>query len=107
MKRHLWLAALLGLAACSQEPRTDLIRTMERRGAGDLRSVTSQSIEQWFARNPQVAFEINRTCRSLRSNAPAKWGDTADGRICAAAARVHAFYCRIRPAGGLTFQFGK
>ena len=79
------------------------MRKMEQAGAGDLRLVTSQSIEQWFLRNPNVAFEISRTCQKLRANAPAKWGDTTDGRICAAASKVHFFYDRLRPVVSISF----
>jgi hypothetical protein len=107
MKRRLVLLALISLAGCSREPQTELTRKMEKLGAGDLRHVTSQSIEQWFLRNPDVAVEISRTCRSLRSNAPAKWGDTTDGRICAAASKVHVFYYRLRPVDGMTFDAGR
>jgi len=103
MKKHFVFLALLALAGCTREPRTDLMRKMEQAGSGDLRLVTSQSIEQWFMRNPDVAFEISRTCQKLRVNAPAKWGDTTDGRICAAASKVHFFYYRLRAVDGLSF----
>ena len=104
MRKQIAIFALLILAGCSREPRTELIRKMEQAHAGDLRSVSNQSIEQWFERNPDVAVEISRMCRSLRSNAPAKWGDTTDGRICAAASKVHVFYYRLRPVDGMTFD---
>ena len=107
MNIRVMLLLLPILAGCSHEPRTDLIQKMEKLGAGDLRVVTSQSIEQWFLRNPDVAVEVSRTCRSLRSNAPAKWGDSTDGRICAAAAKVHFFYYKLRPADGMTFDAGR
>ena len=103
MKKHIVLLALLTLAGCSREPRTELIRKMEQAGAGDVRTVTSQSIEQWFPRNPDVAFEMGRTCLKLKVNAPAKWGDMTDGRICAAASKVRVFYYRLRPVDGLAF----
>jgi hypothetical protein len=98
---------LLVAAGCSREPRTDLMRKMELSGAGDLRSVTSQSIEQWFLRNPDVAFDISRTCRKLKVNTPASWGDTPDGRICMAAAQVHIFYYRLRAADNMTFSLSR
>ena len=106
MKKYGVLLALLILTGCAQKPRTALMRKMEQAGAGDLRTVTSQAIEQWFLRNPGVAFEVNRTCRDLRANAPATWGDTTDGRICSAAARVHFFYHRFQ-AGSFTFYISK
>ncbi len=107
MKRHFFLLVLLALAGCYREPRTELIRRMEKAGAGDLRHVTSSSLEQWFLRNPDIAVEISRTCRTLRLNAPAKWGDSTDGRICAAASKVHVFYYRLRPVDGMTFDAGR
>ena len=103
MKKHCVLLALLTLAGCAQGNRTELMRKMEQAGAGDLRTVTSQSIEQWFLHNPDVAFEISRTCQKLRVNAPAKWGDTTDGRICMAASKVHVFYYRRRPVNSFSF----
>jgi len=94
--RQLALLILLALSGCSREPRTELVRRMEEAGAGDLRSVTGPSIEQWFEWHPALAGEINRACRPLRLLAPARWNDTTDGRICAAAAQ--ALYRAIRPA---------
>jgi hypothetical protein len=106
-KLALVFLVLLIAAGCSREPRTDLIRKMEQSGAGDLRSVSSQSIEQWFLRNPDVAFDISQTCRKLRVNTPAKWGDTPDGRICTAAAQVHIFYYQLRAVDNMTFSLSR
>ena len=103
MKKHCVLLALLTLTACANKPKTELMRRMEQAGAGDLRTVTSQSIEQWFLHNPDVAVEISRTCQKLRVNRPAKWGDTTDGRICMAASKVHVFYYRRRPVNSFSF----
>jgi hypothetical protein len=103
MKNHFLILTFLLVSACSREPKSELMRKMEQSGAGDVRSATSQSIEQWFVRNPEVALDICKKCGPLRTNAPAKWGDTTDGRICAAAARANAFYYLIHPVGRVRF----
>lgn len=107
-----WIPAavvvVLGLmAGCSTEPRTQLVLKMERAGAGDVRVASPQAIEQWFGEHEDVAVEIDRACAPLRAKAPATWRDTTDGRICAAAAKMHAFHYRPRPIDGKTFQAGK
>ena len=108
MKKFITLLLLLSpLTACSREPRTALTRRMEKAGAGELQSVTTQSIEQWFRQHPDVAIEISRTCSSMREKAPAKWGDSTDGRICAAAAKVHFFYYQLRSVNGITFSISR
>jgi hypothetical protein len=107
MKKQCVLLVLLTFAGCTHEPRTELIRKMEQAGAGDLREVTSQSMELWFRRNPDAAIKIRGTCRKLMTHAPAKWGDTTDGRICAAAAKAPVLYYRLRISDDLTLSAGK
>jgi hypothetical protein len=80
---------------------------MEKAGAGDLREVTSQAMEQWFLANPDAAIKIRSTCRKLMANAPAKWGDSIDGHICAAAAKVPVFYYRLSIADDMAPNAGK
>lgn len=101
------IAIIAAMQACSREPATPLVQKMEQAGAGDVRSASSQALEQWFRQHEDMAVEIDGTCRSLRANASANWRDTTDGRICAAAAKVHVFHYRPRPADGRTFQAGK
>lgn len=102
------LSLLVGffMSSC-REPRTELMRKLEEAGAGDMQSVSSQSMEQWFHHHLNVAFEVNQTCYSLRAERPANWGDSIDGRICAAASKVQVFRYVPRPVDGMTFDAGR
>jgi hypothetical protein len=91
--------ALLMCAACTpSEPRSAIVEHAEKAGSGDLRGATSQSIQQWLGRNRQVAAEIETMCKPVRPSATAPWGDTTEGRLCAAAHEL-AFF-RSAPAKG-------
>ena len=91
--------ALLMCAACTPtEPRSGIVEHAEKAGSGDLRGATSQSIQQWLGRNPPVAIEIENMCKPVRKSATAQWGDTTEGRLCAAAHEL-AFF-RSAPANG-------
>ena len=91
--------ALLACAACTPtEPRSAIVEHAEKAGSGELRGATSQSIQQWLGRNRQVAVEIENMCKPVRQSATAQWGDTTEGRLCAAAHEL-AFF-RSAPAKG-------
>jgi hypothetical protein len=93
------IAGLLLSVACSRhEPRSAIVEHAEKAGAGDLSGSTSQSIQQWLGRNRQVAVEIENMCKPVRQSATAQWGDTTEGRLCAATHEL-AFF-RSAPAKG-------
>jgi hypothetical protein len=86
-------------AACTPtERQSTIVEHAEKAGAGDLRSATSQSIQQWLGRNRQVALEIEEMCKTVRQSTTADWADTTEGRLCAAAHEL-AFF-RSAPARG-------
>ncbi len=99
--------AMAGFFGCVKEPKTELVRSLEAAGAGDMRTASTEAIEQWLRQHNQIAEEVDRTCRPLREKAPASWTDTTDGRICGAAARVTFFDYKNRIPDGATFSFHK
>ncbi len=94
------------LVGCMGERRTELVRKMERAGAGDVRLASSEAMVQWFHKHSDVNEEIEKACRQMRANAPADWEQTIDGRICAASATARFFNYKPRTPDGATFQAG-
>ena len=91
--------ALLACAACTPpEARSVIVEHAEKAGSGEVRGATSLSMQQWLGRNRKVAVEIENMCKPVRQSAPARWGDTTEGRLCAAAHEL-AFF-RSAPAKG-------
>ena len=106
-RRSLVVAAVFALSCligCSKEPRTELVRKLEAAGAGDVRTASTEGIEQWFKKHNKVAQEVDRTCQKLREKAPSNWAESTDGRICSAAARVTFFNYMGRKPDGTTFS---
>jgi P-type conjugative transfer protein TrbJ len=63
-----------------------------------LPSASNDSIRQWLGQHRSVAAEIESMCAAVRGNAPASWGDTTEGRLCAAA---HQLAFTTTPPGGV------
>src|SRR5689334_23293348 len=98
---------LLLCAACTRnESPSAIVEHAERAGSGDLRGATSQSMQQWLGRNKQVAFEIENLCKPVRQSATAQWGDTTEGRLCAAAHELAFFRSAPAKGGGRVFRPG-
>jgi hypothetical protein len=94
------LTATIGMVGCLErpEPRSAIVQKAQDAGAGDLPSASKNSIRQWLGQHRSVAAEIESMCAAVRGNAPASWGDTTEGRLCAAA---HQLTFTTTPPGGV------
>lgn len=101
------LLLLILLASCSQEPSSEIVRRVEHAGAGDVRSASHESLEQWFLRHREVADEIRERCTPIQKGAPATWGDSTEGRVCKAASVASVFHFTPREGDGRGFEAGK
>ena len=73
------------LASCTQERPSEIVQRVQDAGAGNVRSVSQESLEQWFRQHREIANEIKGRCAPIQQGAPATWGDTTEGRVCKAA----------------------
>jgi hypothetical protein len=88
------LLLAFGLVMCSckkTEPPSVIVQKVEAAGAGDLSAATVDSIEQWFLKHQDVAWETKKACMPIRDKAPAGWRETTEGRVCEAAIRANVF----------------
>ena len=84
------LASLL--TGCEKkEPPSAIVQKVEAAGAGDLSSASFDSIEQWFLKHQDVAWETKKACMPIRDKAPAAWKETTEGRVCEAAIAANVF----------------
>ena len=100
---------LLGLllVGCTKEPPSEIVQKVEAAGAGDLRTASQQSIEDWFRKHTEFAVEVRDQCRPIRDKAPATWSNTTEGRVCNAANVASVFNFKERKGDGKGYQAGK
>ncbi len=100
---------LLGvlLAGCAREQPSAIVQKVEAAGAGDLRSASQRSIEDWFRKHSEFAVEVRDQCRPIREQAPASWSDTTEGRVCNAADVASVFNFKERKGDGRGYEAGK
>ena len=104
------LAATIGMVGCLERPeaRSAIVQKAQASGAGHLSGASNDSIRQWLGQHRSLAVEIERMCAGVRANAPANWGDTTEGRLCAAAHQLA--FTNLPPGGvksdGRTFRPG-
>src|SRR5262249_27889801 len=82
------------LVGCQKkEPPSALVQRLEAAGAGDLSGASVNSIHQWLQQHEQLAVQAKKDCDQIRKsgNTSANWDDTAEGRVCTAAANT-SFY---------------
>jgi hypothetical protein len=95
------------LAGCTQERPSEIVQTVEKAGAGNVRAASLESLEQWFRKHPDVANDIKRLCAPVQQTATADWGDTTEGRVCKAASVATVFQFTPRKGDGRGFQAAK
>jgi hypothetical protein len=98
--------AALGGCTFRSDPPSEIVKAVEARGAGDLTAVSRQALEDWFRKHPDVTVETRKMCEPVRKVAPASWGDTTEGKVCAAAAVAGLFGVQELPKDDATFHGG-
>jgi hypothetical protein len=108
MKWTLLLVGFLMLAACTRlsERRTPLVEKVEKAGAGDLSTASSDAMTRWLEDHQQIAAEVNQECEPLRVKATAAWNNSTEGRLCQAAAVAKFFNSTPSKGDGKTYQAG-
>jgi hypothetical protein len=106
MRRTIVLMTVV-LASCTREPDSAIVRRVEEAGAGKVRAASNDALLDWFRKHQEVGQEIRKLCVPIRTNAPATWTDTTEGRVCQAAQAASAFYFEDRPGDGKAYVPGK
>lgn len=71
-----------------EEPHSPIVATVEEAGAGSLRGVDERHVTAWLVSHREVANSVARQCAVHRTSATAAWGNTTEGRVCAAVSFV-------------------
>jgi hypothetical protein len=82
------------------------VQKLEAAGAGNLKNASADSIQQWLGPRRELAIEAENMCKAVRPKAPAKWGDTTEGRICSASAQLAFFRYTPQTGDGKTYKSG-
>jgi hypothetical protein len=96
MRRVVLMAVIsvVAFAMCSckkKESHSAIVQRVEAAGAGDLSSASFDSIEQWFLKHQDVAWQTKKECMPIRDKAPAGWAETTEGRVCRGAIAAGVF----------------
>ena len=81
---------LLALGGCLHPERSQIVKLAEESGAGPLENVGVIDMRVWLKDHPAVATRVDALCAPLRTNAPASWPQTTEGRLCLAARTIEA-----------------
>ncbi|MBX7135087.1 MAG: hypothetical protein K1X67_20670 [Fimbriimonadaceae bacterium] len=107
MRRTCLLLSVILLAGCTQERPSEIVQRVQNAGAGDVRSASQESLEQWFRQHRDLANDIKGRCAPIQPTAPATWGDSTEGRVCKAASVASVFQFTPRKGDGRGFEAGK
>src|SRR5215475_13973592 len=98
---------VLVMSACKPgEPPSAIVQKLETAGSGDLSHTSADSIQQWLGPRRQLAIEVENMCKQVRTNAPANWAETTEGRICAASAQLTFYRYTPQKGDGKTYRSG-
>jgi hypothetical protein len=83
-------------SACTQpappEPRSEIVATVEKAGAGELSSTPAPQIEEWLRKHRDLSVQVDDMCKPARDKADANWSSGTEGRVCTAARNASMFY---------------
>jgi hypothetical protein len=104
------LFTALALAGCSffaqKEPRSAIVERVEKAGAGDLSTASTQAIQEWLGKHREIADAVEDMCKPVRQNADAKWSGSTEGRVCSAAHTLAFFRFKPKHSDGEVFHAG-
>jgi hypothetical protein len=111
MRRLTIVLPLLAMGACSLGPddrSSAIVQKAEAAGAGDLRTASTPSIEDWLRKHRDLAMDLDKMCKRAREKGDAKWLDSTEGRLCAVAqnAAMYAPNKETKQGDGQTFEPG-
>jgi hypothetical protein len=106
-KSVLCIVALIGLAGCGIEPQSAIVQKVEAAGSGKLSNVTKEGMREWLSKRKDLAYQVDETCKPVRSKATAQWADSTEGRLCTAARELAFFRSGPVKNSGQTYWPGK
>lgn len=95
------------LVGCSatKEPTSAIVQKTESCGAGEVAGTSTMAVQDWFSKHRDCAVAVDQMCKPVRTNAPAAWADSTEGRVCIAARNI-AQWIREPSQDHETFQGG-
>ena len=57
-------------------------------GAGDLSAASAAAVQVWFGKHRDCVVAVDAMCKPIREKAPARWSDSAEGHVSAAARNI-------------------
>jgi hypothetical protein len=83
--------AFVAISGCARKRSSEIVRILEKAGAGDLSAASVGSMTHWMEQRPALALQLNDLCAGVRKGAMARWPETTEGRACEAVSRVAGY----------------
>ena len=86
------LAVCLMLAAgCRHVSDSQIVAKFRAAGGGNPDQATPDEMGAWLAKHDDVRKDLTPMCAGRRSQAPADWAGTDEGKVCAGVTRATFF----------------
>ena len=94
---------LLLAAGCRHVADSQIVAKFRAAGGGDPDEATPDDIGAWLSKHEALRQELAPMCASRRSQSPADWATTDEGKVCAGVTRANFFAKPKIQSDGKTF----
>ena len=94
---------LLMATGCRHVSDSQIVAMFRAAGGGDPDHATPDDMGAWLAKHQDVSQKLTPMCASRRSQAPADWANTDEGKVCAGVTRANFFSKPKIQSDGKTF----
>jgi hypothetical protein len=81
-----FLFSLVVMTGCHSEPPSEIVRQVERAGAGDVRQQPVESLMRFFDLHARLAIRVETLCATKRKTDDVNWMLSNEGKVCQAVA---------------------
>ena len=84
-------AALVFTTGCRHVENSQIVKTFQDAGGGDVDKATPDNIAQFLAKHDDVLARLTPLCKAKQSTEPADWSSTDEGKVCDGNQRANFF----------------
>ena len=99
----LLFASFTVLTCCRNAEQSQIVKTFQDAGGGEVGKSSPDGIAQFLAKHDDVRNQITPLCAQKRSNPPAAWSTSDEGKVCAGNTRANFFAPSKFKSDGVTF----
>lgn len=85
------IGILLVLAGCKRTGKSEIVRTFQNAGGGDVSQATPDGMSSFLTQHENLRKQLTPLCDAERAIAPADWAGSDEWKICTANAQANFF----------------